>query len=381
MQWLAFHDTFLALIHSNPDVPDIQKFHYLRAAVKGEAAQLIESIGISSANYNLAWMTLENRYSNDYLLKKRHLQALFDVPCMKRESAASLHSLVDEFERHTKILRQLGEPTDSWSTILEHLLCTRLHNDTIKAWEDHASTVNDPNYGCLIDFLQRRTRVLESISVNHHVSESASNSTVSTHPQRKKNYHSQLRFSSCATITNIEEKCIVCGQSHLVIRCPKFNRLSQNERQQLLSSKRLCHNCLKGDHFVRNCSSTFTCRRCNKRHHTLLHPEHSVSTRRTTNHSPLPCPAVPISSAAPNVPPTVEPPTQSLVAASVPVPVNEISTALQHPRENVFLLTVIVKITDAYGIDHLVRALLDSASQPNLISDRMAKIQRLWRLM
>lgn len=134
MQWLAFHDTFLALIHSNADLPDIQKFHYLRAAVKGEAAQLIESIGISSANYGLAWQTLENRYSNDYLLKKRHLQALFDIPCMNKETAASLHGLVDEFERHTKILHQLGEPTDSWSSILEHLLCTRLHNDTVKAW-------------------------------------------------------------------------------------------------------------------------------------------------------------------------------------------------------------------------------------------------------
>lgn len=92
MRWLAFHDTFLALIHSNPDVADIQKFHYLRAAIKGEAAQLIESISISSANYNLAWQTLVSRYSNDYLLKKRHLQALFDIQRVKKESAASLHS-------------------------------------------------------------------------------------------------------------------------------------------------------------------------------------------------------------------------------------------------------------------------------------------------
>ncbi|XP_065082416.1 uncharacterized protein LOC135704829 [Ochlerotatus camptorhynchus] len=52
-QWLTFHDTFVALIHSNADIPDIQKNHYLRAAVKGEAAQVIESISISSGNYNL----------------------------------------------------------------------------------------------------------------------------------------------------------------------------------------------------------------------------------------------------------------------------------------------------------------------------------------
>ncbi|XP_062712488.1 uncharacterized protein LOC134289857 [Aedes albopictus] len=106
--WLAFHDTFVALIHSNPDVHDIQKFHYLRAALKGEAAQLIESIGISSANYPIAWQTLVSRYANEYLLKKRHLQALLDCPRMKKESAAALHSVVDEYERHTKTLRQLG---------------------------------------------------------------------------------------------------------------------------------------------------------------------------------------------------------------------------------------------------------------------------------
>ncbi|XP_062715282.1 uncharacterized protein LOC134291500 [Aedes albopictus] len=378
MQWLAFHDTFLALIHSNQDVPDIQKFHYLRAAVKGEAAQLIESIGISSANYVLAWDTLKNRYSNDYLLKKRHLQALFDVPCMKKESAASLHGLVDEFERHTKILNQLGEPTDSWSTILEHLLCTRLHNDTVKAWEDHASTVANPDYACLIDFLQRRTRVLESISVNHHAPNSAPSASHSTQPPRKNHHNSQFRVSSCATTTNSGEKCIACGQSHAVIRCQKFLNLSSNERQQLVKAKRLCHNCIRGNHFAQNCPSSFTCRRCNRRHHTLLHPEQSEVPRRSGSQATTPS----STSAAPpslNASSVVESPTQSMVAASETTQSVEVSTPLQNHRENVFLLTVIVKVIDDYGVEHLARALLDSASQPNLITDRMAKILRLRR--
>lgn len=60
--------------------------------------------------------TLVERYANDYLLKKRHLQALFDIPSAKGETAASMHALVDEFQRHTKVLGQLGEPTGSWST-------------------------------------------------------------------------------------------------------------------------------------------------------------------------------------------------------------------------------------------------------------------------
>ncbi|XP_053678669.1 uncharacterized protein LOC128729046 [Anopheles nili] len=58
MQWLTFRDTFECLIHAIGDLPAIQKFHYLRAAVKGEAAQVIDSITISAANYDLAWNTL-----------------------------------------------------------------------------------------------------------------------------------------------------------------------------------------------------------------------------------------------------------------------------------------------------------------------------------
>ncbi|XP_058456550.1 uncharacterized protein LOC131433948 [Malaya genurostris] len=379
MQWLAFHDTFLALIHSNPDVPDIQKFHYLRAAIKGEAAQLIESIGISSANYLLAWQTLENRYSNDYLLRKRHLQALFDIPRMKKESAASLHGLVDEFERHTKILHQLGEPTDTWSSILEHLLCMRLHDDTLKAWEDHASTVANPDYACIIDFLQRRARVLESISVNHHSTESASSSGSSSHTLKRNHFHSQFRLTSCASTAGSGEKCIACSQSHSLVKCQKFIRLSTNERQQFVISKRLCHNCLKIGHFVRNCPSKFSCRKCNSRHHTLLHFGQPDSSPRSNREGISSSASATASGTPSSGPSTSELSTQLTVAATEDTPVIEVSSTLQYPREDVFLLTVVVKVVDAFGVEHLARALLDSASQPNLITNRMTQILRLRR--
>ncbi|XP_058840343.1 uncharacterized protein LOC131695821 [Topomyia yanbarensis] len=373
-QWLTFHDTFLALIHNNADVPPIQKFHYLKAAVKGEAAQLIESIAICSANYSLAWGALEGRYSNDYLLKKRHLQALFDIPHMKKETAATLHSLVDEFERHTKILHQLGEPTDAWSTLLEHLLCTRLHDDSLKAWEDHASTIDNPNYTCLIDFLQRRTRVLESISVNHQpASNPGSSSDIASSHHFKR--HSQFRLSACASTTGSSLKCPVCNQAHSLSRCEKFIQFSMAERQRAVNSRRLCHNCLKGNHFVRNCPCDLNCRKCNQRHHTLLHFDQSNGPRKPNNENisrhPDSWQPIPTNS--------IDNRGQTTVAATeIPLSI-ETSASLQQPRENVFLLTVIVNVIDAFGHAHPARALLDSASQPNLISERVARILRMKR--
>ncbi|XP_052901327.1 uncharacterized protein LOC128307485 [Anopheles moucheti] len=162
MKWGAFKDTFEALIHKSTEVLDIQKFHYLRAALKGEAAKLLDSIPLRAKNYPIAWKTLVERHANEYLQKKRHLQAMFNISKVQKESHAALHKLVDEFDNHVKMLHQLGEPTDKWSTILEYVLCLKLPEETQKTWEDHASTVETPDCATLIDFLQRKMRILES---------------------------------------------------------------------------------------------------------------------------------------------------------------------------------------------------------------------------
>ncbi|KAK2575354.1 hypothetical protein KPH14_000827 [Odynerus spinipes] len=52
--WIKFRVTFESLIHNNACLTDIQKFHYLDAALKGDAARVIKSLGVSSANYVIA---------------------------------------------------------------------------------------------------------------------------------------------------------------------------------------------------------------------------------------------------------------------------------------------------------------------------------------
>ncbi|XP_062714172.1 uncharacterized protein LOC134290955 [Aedes albopictus] len=77
--WLSFKSTYVSLIHDSGELSDVQKFHYLKSALKGEAAKLIESLTLTNDNYSIAWSTITKRYSNEYLLKKRHLQALMEV--------------------------------------------------------------------------------------------------------------------------------------------------------------------------------------------------------------------------------------------------------------------------------------------------------------
>ncbi|XP_062535420.1 uncharacterized protein LOC134204657 [Armigeres subalbatus] len=370
-QWLPFHDTFVALIHSNTEVHDIQKFHYLRAALKGEAAQLVESIGISSAIYNIAWQTLVSRYANDYLLRKRHLQALLDCPRMKKESAAALHSVVDEYERHTKTLRQLGEPIETWSTMLEHLLCLRLDEATLKAWEDFATTVENPDYSCLIEFLQRRIRVLESMSVNHQAQPSSNQQSIMF---RRPPFHKTVSHAVAETTFR---KCHCCDQHHPLFQCPRFEKMSVSDRLKVVNDQHLCHNCFRQDHLARNCQSKFSCRHCKRRHHSLIHPGYHL---HDADQSPTTSRTVPSATYTPK--PVIKQDT-AINNRRSPTSMNAVTAqtinSSQTSSANVLLSTVVLMVVDCNGQEHPARALLDSGSQSNIISERLCQLLRLKR--
>ena len=56
--WHPFQDIFHSMIHENTALPTIQKMHYVRASLKGEAADLISSLELSAENYAEAWIML-----------------------------------------------------------------------------------------------------------------------------------------------------------------------------------------------------------------------------------------------------------------------------------------------------------------------------------
>ena len=68
--------------------------------------------------------------------------------------------------------------------------------------------------------------------------------------------------------------CSFCGSSHRASDCPKH--INVNDCLEVAKQKGLCFNCLKkhqdGSSFAALCESG-TCRKCNRKHHTVLHKE------------------------------------------------------------------------------------------------------------
>ncbi|XP_018358952.1 PREDICTED: uncharacterized protein LOC108758463 [Trachymyrmex cornetzi] len=86
-EWHSFFGIFDSLIHSNDTLNDIQKFHYLKSALKDDEAKAIESLKITGVNYSDAWSKV-----------------------LKKENSVALRSLLDGTLKHTRALAALKRP-------------------------------------------------------------------------------------------------------------------------------------------------------------------------------------------------------------------------------------------------------------------------------
>ncbi|XP_058816865.1 uncharacterized protein LOC131680160 [Topomyia yanbarensis] len=135
-EWLSFRDLFTSLIHWKVDLPEVEKFHYLKGCLQGEPKSLIDPLQITKANYQVAWEMLLRRYNNSKQLKKRQVQSLFNLPSLSKESVTDLHVLVEGFERIVQTLDQVIQPADYKDLLLVNILTARLDPVTRRGWEE-----------------------------------------------------------------------------------------------------------------------------------------------------------------------------------------------------------------------------------------------------
>lgn len=76
------------------------------------------------------------------------------------------------------------------------------------------------------------------------------------------------------------QKCSMCKEAHKLLTCKRFLDLSPQDRANHLKNAKLCLNCIRPGHFIRDCKAG-SCRQCSGKHNTLLHFEKISSARIT----------------------------------------------------------------------------------------------------
>lgn len=329
-EWTSFKDLFTAAVGNNSKLGAAQKLQYLKSSLGGEAASLIRSFAITDLNYVAAWKILNERYDNTREIVQTLINKLLTLKEIKTENATDLQKLVDSFVESVRALEVLKRPIDKWDDFLVVVLLNKLDMSTRREWAVKQTGTDLPKYSDFIDFLRSHVRGLQA----------AGGSVVSS-SNKFRERPIKMHMASAD-----RSQCIICSGPHAQFQCPELKRRSVNERKSLVMQHKLCFNCLGTGHRISSCSWNGTCRKCGKRHHTLLHSE---PTSRSTGKEPEDKDAR----------------KEDKNTESEQV----VSNHLVNVDTKGLLMTAVVNVTDKYGELQPVRVFIDGGSQAEFISE------------
>ncbi|XP_073814252.1 uncharacterized protein [Musca autumnalis] len=333
----AFHN----IVHENPSISIIEKFNYLLNCLSGPALAVVEAFQVCEENYEKALNRLEERYDNKVLIFLEHIESLFNVPQMQKSDSVSLRHLIDTVSAVRGSLLSLGSEADVMNAILVHMVLSKVDIETKDNYDEKQDFKSLPSWDLCYELLSRRCQFLESHRKRTEFPEKVI-----------PNKHNSPRFNRSAhTFVNSNSNCSYCNSSeHNLSTCSSFANIVVSERFDFVKRNGHCINCLRKGHMVSKCSSKSRCRVCDSAHHTILHifstPE-QPSTSNSNSNSP-------------------QPSTSS----------NPVSFVARSFRRAI-IPTAVILMKDNSGSFHTVRALLDSCSELNFISEETAKRLKL----
>ncbi|XP_039303907.1 uncharacterized protein LOC120357485 [Solenopsis invicta] len=313
--------------------------------LKGEAAETIASIEISDVNYNDAWSRLRERYENERLAVQNHIKAIFELPILRRENGSVLRNILDGLLKHMRALQALKRPTGHWDDLLIHIITSKLDFITIKEWENTLEPRELPTLQDFTEFLSKRCQTLEAVARRTFIGNQNTN--------LKQNSNVKV-IAPHAAVTDV--KCEQCKGDHRIYHCKTFKELPITERLNKVKSMKLCLNCLRSKHTIKDCTVS-NCRICSKKHSTLLHEDRGPS-RENKNET--------------NNQETKKESDSNKASTSVCA-----SALSKQCAKQTLLSTAVVRIKNNEGKYVEGRALLDSGSQSHFITESFAKQLRL----
>lgn len=348
--WPTYKDLFISLVHENNNLSDVQKLHYLKTTVSGEAEALLTHIKVTSSNYETAWNVLNKRYGNRRIILNCIMKRLFYQGKMTSQSAVQLKGLLDTTTECLNNLENLQISTGSWDHVIIFLLVQKFDPETHKGWEEYTYKEDSealPTLSEIKNFMESKFRTLELLT-----SVTASKGTKEKQV-KERSYH--------AATTSTERSCVMCTENHTLCHCKKFIEMKQEERTEYVKNKRLCFNCLVPGHSVKRCRLPVSCQKCHRRHHSLLHET------KNTEPATTPSTSQPLAS-------------QHVVEEKETVRVNTVIASHHTTRQGLALLaTAVVQATNAEGQITTLRALIDQGSQATFISEKATQLLKLKR--
>lgn len=346
-EWTTFRDLYISLVHKNTSLDNVQKMHYLKGHLSGEAEQLLRHVSITADNYTESWSLLNSRYNNKKYLANSLLKRFMNQPSIGNESCSSIKEMLDNLNETLNGLKNLGVDIVSWDVIIIYILSAKLDSESRKQWETKISTSDElPALSKFKEFLEARFRSLEFLDAKTKSKPSFSNN--------------KPKVLHAISNNNIElQSCPFCKKSdHRLFNCKQFSKIDSNERRNFVQTNRLCFNCLGRNHSSNFCRNTTKCRICKHRHHSLLHPKPNSDQNN----------------GQPETEAKIDSPTKD--KESTVSDENDVKAhfSKEMVSSQILLATALVEVKARNGHVQVLRALIDQGSQASFITEAAVQL-------
>ena len=337
LAWPTFWNQFVALVDSNPDLPDSSKLSYLRQAIKDPEAAVILNPSIDGPDtYGRLIKELQLRYRRTKRIHRNLVEKLVQLPPAKYTSS-DLRKLVDTTTNSIECLQTTGY--FSMETFLASLTYSKLPYKLQVDWDkDQPDTNTVMPYSKLLEYVSKTAFTLS----DHSTSQKPQPTTAKGNNQSRRKETS--KGSQPVNVVNpapsrppyeCKFECKLCApEKHNLHSCPKWATLTLSQKTAHIARYNCCSNCLKIGHTTTNCHSSFRCNTCSQKHHSTIHPP----------------------------------------AESSP-PVNTITPGKQVP--DVLLTTTELMVLGPNGEEMMVRALIDSGAGISLVTSKVTELLNL----
>lgn len=340
-EWKGFIALFDRMIHNNVSLDRGIKIEYLKSCVKDSAAKIINHLDPTPENYDTCYALLRKRYENKRELVGCLLDNIIYLPKLKFENSEFLKTMHDTVYESLMAIKNLGVENDQlFGHLITHILIKKLDPNTLIHYECQLEDVKQlPKIESFLSYVENRFMALQSVGAKNN---SMNNSTAkhNAYEKTEKSYFEK------------KYKCLLCNGEHALYKCYNFIKKTPYERANFVREKKLCSNCFSIKHNKpQDCPSKFTCKTCNKPHHSLLHFE---SNKTVQSHA-------------------------GKVEISQSEPVNIQSMVTLQKSGSVLLATAMIGVLAKNGTRVLLHALLDQGSQSAFIKETAAQTLGLSR--
>ena len=269
LDWRPFFDLFSSTLKSRgKHLTDNEKTCLLLNAMKDEEAyQVVFLHSQGEGGYEKAIQALVNNYGSPSIVYPHHVRRT-----TVRQSIDFTRDGLTKLRQRFLLPYQAMKDMKA-ATLSQYLMALAFEDFNPRMreeWTKHiASMAELPTLENLFAFTEPLEYKMTKVESTSTTSAASTNKSSTVH--RKSN---SVNPNSASKSMN-RSQCNLCHEQHGLHKCPMFLSYDVSKRIKYIKDRKWCTNCLHHSHTCGNCSSTFTCKHCKQRHHTLLHKEDS----------------------------------------------------------------------------------------------------------